>query len=82
MLNEAMQQVPALAVLVFVLIAFLKHMDKVNARHQLMVEHWHKIMREATEVNRRFADALGEKSNLLREVATLLRKMNGGEHKA
>ena len=78
MLNEAMQQVPALAVLVFVLIAFLKHMDKVNARHQLMVEHWHKVQREATEVNRRCAEALGENSNVLREVSVLLRKMNGG----
>ena len=45
----AFAQVPSLGVLVFALVVFLRHMDKANTRHELMVQHWHQVMREATE---------------------------------
>ncbi len=81
-------QVPSLGVLVFSLVVFLRHMDKANTRHELMVQHWHQVMREATEAIRKCAEIIGNNTSaasetqiVLREVSTLLRKMNGKEHK-
>ncbi len=88
MLDEAVRQVPALALMVVALIAFLKHLDRVSARHELMGQHCHQVQREGTAAIREMAKIMGENvnaasetQNLLREVATLLRQMNGKETK-
>ena len=70
MIDVLINQTPCLVILAFVLVCFLKHLDKVNARHD-QVQH------EATEVIRRCAEALGVNSHVLQESLTLLRTMNG-----
>ena len=72
MLGEAMRQVPGLTIMLFMLLAFLQHLDKVNARHD-------QVQREATAAMRDTAKVMGENSGVLREVSALLRKMNGGD---
>ena len=89
MLDEAIRQVPGLALMVIALLAFLKHMERTNIRHQVISQQSHQVQRDATEAIRKCAEIIGNNTSaasetqaVLREVSTLLRKMNGKEHKA
>ena len=70
MIDEAMRQVPALTIMFGMMLAFLRHLATVNARHD-------QVLREATEAILRCAEALGENANVLRENLLVLRRMNG-----
>ena len=80
--DEVIQQVPALALMVIMLLAFLKHLEKVNTRHELISQHCHQVQREATEAIRDCAEVIGKNNEVLRESLVLLRNMNGKDHKA
>lgn len=83
---ELLKQVPALAVLAFIVIQFLRYLEKKECNLQDMLtrigDTCHQVQRETTE---RTAEALaetratiGENSKVLGEVGAVLRRMNGG----
>ena len=77
MIDVLINQTPCLVILAFVLVCFLKHLDKAEVRHQLLAQHCHEVQREATAMMHRTSEIVGQNSKVLQEVSTLLRRMNG-----
>ena len=69
-LTEVLKQVPALAVLGYIVIQFLKHLEM---RDQLLKS----IGAECHDVQRQTSDALLENARVMAEVRVLLKDMNG-----
>ncbi len=77
MIDELIRQTPCLVILAFVVVTFLRHMEKANIRNQLMAQHCHEVQREATQAINKTAEVIGANTQALVEVTKLLRKLNG-----
>ena len=72
-----LKQVPALAVLAYIVFIFLKHLAHRDEVMRKIGDGCHDVQKESHLVMREISTAFGENTTAMREVTHTLREMNG-----
>ena len=74
-----LKQVPALAVLAYIVFIFLKHLAHRDEVMRKIGDGCHEVQKESHTVMREVSSAMGENTTAMREVTSALRTLNGGD---